>query len=163
MGKYKLFKDRLFIYICFLYLTGIIFGLFLFRKGAYEPNLGESSFFRTFCANYWYIFLMWLFGYSLAGLIFNSVIIFFRGFLFGFLLAVLIRISLKKLITILAVELIVFIPGFFLLGYFSLLSSRGQFYNMFSRIPAKINNKFYINIMLIVTAIIIIYSLIIII
>ena len=163
MSKYKLTKDRLFIYICCLYLVGIFFGIFLFRKVNYELNLTEANFFKMFCANYWYLFLMWLFGFSAIGLVFNSFIIFFRGFLLGTLISVLVRLSFKDMAIILALEIIVFIPVFFMLSYFSLNVARRQLYNFFSPIPSKINNKLYVNIMILVTIAIAIYCVIIVI
>src|SRR5690554_5290034 len=95
MSKYKLIKNRLFVYICCLYSIGIIFGVFVFRNNDYHLDLTEANFFKVFFANYWYLFLMWLFGFSAIGLFFNSIIIFFRGFLFGVLLTVLIRLSFR--------------------------------------------------------------------
>ncbi|MCK9537401.1 MAG: stage II sporulation protein M [Bacilli bacterium] len=163
MSKYKLTKDRLFVYICCLYLVGIFFGIFLFRKNNYELNFAESNFFKMFCANYWYLFLMWLFGFSAIGLFFNSFIIFFRGFLLGALITVLVRLNLKETAIMLALEIIVFIPVFFTLSYFSLTAARRQLYNFFSPLPSKLNNKVYLNIMILVTIAIVIYCLIIVI
>ncbi|MDI9507707.1 MAG: stage II sporulation protein M [Bacillota bacterium] len=162
MGKYKLTKDRLFVYICSLYVCGILFGVFLFRAPG-EQNFGEAKFIPVFCANYWYVFLMWLFGFSVIGLFFNSLIIFFRGFLFGALLAVLIKTSFKDLAVLTALEIIVFIPAFFTLGYFSLASARKQFYNLFAPFTGTLDNKIYLNVMIVVTVVIVIYSLVIVI
>ena len=80
MGKYKLSKNRLFIYICTLYLIALFFGLFFMKPNNYLLSTIKPNFLKVFCANYWYIFLMWLFGFSIIGSLFITLIIFFRGF-----------------------------------------------------------------------------------
>lgn len=163
MGKYKLTKNRLFIYICTLYLIALFFGLFFIKTINYQSSTLKPNFIKVFCANYWYIFLMWLFGFSIIGSLFITLIIFFRGFIFGILLKFLITNSLKKLFLILAIEVILFIPSFFTLAYFSLGLSWNLMKNLLTNSNQQINTNRYLNIMIIETIIIVIYSLIIII
>ncbi|HHZ18378.1 MAG TPA: hypothetical protein GX390_03730 [Acholeplasmataceae bacterium] len=162
MGKYKLGKDRLFVYICSLYASGVLFGVFMF-KGPGALEFGEAQFIPVFFANYWYIFLMWIFGFSAIGLFFNSLIVFFRGFLFGALLTVLVKTGFRDLLVMTALELIIFIPAFFTLGYCSLASARRQFYNMFASIPLNAGGRGYLNVMIAVTVLIALYALVIVI
>lgn len=163
MGKYKLSKNRLFIYICTLYLIALFFGLFFMKPNNYLLSTIKPNFLKVFCANYWYIFLMWLFGFSIIGSLFITLIIFFRGFIFGLLLRLLIKNSLKKLFLILTIELILFIPSFFSLAYFSLGLSWNLLKNLLTNSNQRINTNRYLNIMIIETIVIVVYSLIIII
>lgn len=154
MKKSGLAKDRLFIYICSLYAIGIIFGIILIGREQITVKPG-ANFISVFASNYWYLFLMWLFGFSVIGLIFNSLIIFFRGFLFGAILSIMFPTSLKHLVFLLLLEIILFLPAFFILSYVSLTYSR-HFWG-----EKCVNPKIYLNIFLIITIIIIIYSIII--
>jgi hypothetical protein len=156
MRRSGLAKDRLFIYICSLYVTGMIFGIILLAGERVTVNSGQN-FIAVFAANYWYLFLMWLFGFSVVGIFFNSLIIFFRGFLFGALSAILFPASLKHLVFLLLLEVLLFLPSFITLSYASLTFSL----NLWGNRQQKMNSNFYLNIFLIVTIIIIIYSIII--
>ncbi|HHX80952.1 MAG TPA: hypothetical protein GX692_07810 [Acholeplasmataceae bacterium] len=159
MKKFRLAKDRIFIYTISLYFAGLVFGIFLIR-GVSLPHSSNRNFLEVFAANYWYIFLIWLMGFSLIGLIFSSLIIFFRGFLFGALLAVLFPDAFRQLVFLLLLEIVLFLPAFLLVSYFSLALSLRSFMNLFSY--QNLNLKVYFNIMIIATIIIVIYSIIII-
>ncbi|NLM32369.1 MAG: hypothetical protein GX204_06480, partial [Acholeplasmataceae bacterium] len=73
------------------------------------------------------------------------------------------KTSFKDLAVLTALEIIVFIPAFFTLGYFSLASARRQFYNLFAPFTGTLDNKIYLNVMIVVTVLIVIYSLVIVI
>ncbi len=158
MNKFRPAKDRIFIYITSLYLVGLIFGLFIFPDQKYTPETGKN-FLEVFTTNYWYIFLIWILGFSLTGLLFTSLIIFFRGFLFGALLTLFFPEEIKHLLFLLLLELVLFLPAFLLVCYFSLGLSLRSLTNLFSY--QNLNFKIYLNIILITTIIIIIYSIII--
>lgn len=158
MKKLRLAKDRVFIYSICLYLVGLVFGIFLIR-GQKLPQSTSRNFLEVFAANYWYIFLIWLMGFSVTGLFFTSLLIFFRGFLFGALLTVLFPDAFRQLVFLTLLEVVLFLPAFLLVSYFSLALSLRSFINLFSY--QNLNLKVYFNIMIIVTIIIVIYSIII--
>ncbi len=151
----RLSRDRLFIYISTLYLVGLVFGIIMLARVRLTLNPGEK-FIKVFTANYWYLFLMWIFGFSILGLFFNTMIIFFRGFLFGACLSLLFFSSFKYLVFLTVLEFLLFIPVFFTLAYFSLTFSRYSSTSSF-----HFNRRYYLGVFLIVTIIIIIYSVII--
>lgn len=151
----RLSRDRLFIYISTLYLVGLVFGIIMLARVRLTLNPGEK-FIKVFTANYWYLFLMWIFGFSILGLFFNTMIIFFRGFLFGACLSLLFFSSFKYLVFLTVLEFLLFIPVFFTLAYFSLTFSRYSSTSSFN-----LNRRYYLGVFLIVTIIIIIYSVII--
>lgn len=162
MRKYKLLQNRLFIYICTLYIIGLFCGIFLFKGNKILLNSEETSFIKVFFYNYWYILLMWLFGLSAVGIIFNTIIVFFRGFLFGVLIIVLIPNDLKLLGIYCLVEIILFIPTFFTLSYISLYTSLNMFYNILGKYHSKtIQMNKYLNFFFIITLLIILYSVLI--
>lgn len=158
MKKFRPAKDRIFIYTVVLYLVGLVFGVFLIRGEKLPPTSGRN-FLEIFAANYWYVFLIWILGFSLTGLLFTSVLIFFRGFLFGALISLLLPDSFRQFTFMLLLEIVLFLPAFLLVSYFSLALSLRSLFNLFSY--QNLNLRVYLNIMIIATIIIIIYSIII--
>ena len=152
--------NRILAYTVVLYLVGLAFGMVLLRNQQLPPG-SRRNFLEVFAANYWHIFLIWLLGFSLTGLLFTSVLIFFRGFLFGALMALLISFNLQRLFFLLLLETALFLPAFFPVSCFSLALSMRSFLSLFSY--QNFNLKFYLNIMIIATIFIVIYSIIIVI
>lgn len=109
-----------------VYLVGIVSALFLIKPTTTVINNFDASFWgviKTFCLNYWYFFIMWALGLSLLGFIINIFIIYFRGFIYGILVVTLIKTNFKYLIAITLLEIILFIPIFFAVSYFSIMIS----------------------------------------
>lgn len=158
--KYALVHNRLFLYILGLYLAGFLFGAVLLRGAGITPTAG-NNFLSVFCTNYWYFFLIWIFGYSVIGLFFTSLIVFFRGFLFGALMALLIGYDFGRAGLMILTELFLMIPVLFLLSYVSLAFSYSQLLALFQGWQPGVSLKFYNNVMLLTSAVVLIYSIII--
>ena len=115
-----------------VYLVGIVSAFFLVKPTSIVLNDFDASFFgviKTFCLNYWYIFLMWALGLSLLGFIINIFIVYFRGFVYGVLVVCLIKSNIKYLLAITLIEIILFLPIFMAISYFSIMMSFNYFRN----------------------------------
>jgi hypothetical protein len=75
------------------------------------------------------------------------------------LLTVLFPDAFRQLVFLTLLEVVLFLPAFLLVSYFSLALSLRSFINLFSY--QNLNLKVYFNIMIIATIIIVIYSIII--
>lgn len=158
MQKNKLFKNRLFIYICTLYFIGLIFGIILI-KSKYLINYTHKNFLTIFFSNFWYIFLIWIFGFTMISHFFTTIIVFFRGFLFGFLIKILLFDNFKRLLYLLLLEIVIAIPILFIVAYISILISNQQFKILIKNYSNTINYNKYINFMFVVIIGILVYSL----
>lgn len=155
----QLFQNRMLVYVFSLYVVGLLFGLFLMRGKTYQLTFSSTSFISVFCSNYWYIFLLWLFGFSFVGLFFSSIIVFFRGFLFGTMVTILITNNTNQLGLLTILEILIFVPTFITLSYYSLSLSWNQLVLMFQNHSKTMNLKYYSNLMIIVTILIVFYSI----
>jgi uncharacterized membrane protein SpoIIM required for sporulation len=151
-------EKRVFVFVSAVYLAGTAFGMFLMRKQE-VPQAAGGNFLGVFCTNYWHVFLIWILGFSLAGLLFSTILVFFRGFLFGALLSILFPGDLNRLFFLLLMEIALFLPAFFLVSSHSLELSLKALFSLFSH--QNYDLKTYLNIMLIATAFIAVYSIII--
>jgi len=142
--------------IATIYLFGIFSSIILVRPGKINFSNDGLTFFgviQTFCLNYWYIFIMWIMGLSMIGFIFNLFITYFRGFIYGTLVVYLIRINFSYFILITLLDLVVFIPMFFIMSYYSVLLS----YNIYRRNQYQIAS--YEKLLIISIVVIFVYSL----
>lgn len=122
----KLGNDRLFLIIISIYICGIVSSFLIVTPEIVtisEKNVNIWGIIQTFTLNYWYILLMWIFGLSIAGVIFNIFIVFFRGFLYGNLIVFIIKINTSYLLVISLIEIIIFVPMFIILAYRSIMLS----------------------------------------
>lgn len=149
-----------------LYLVGLLFGLFIQKHpivtNAHQTKQPIKVFFNIFCLHYWYIFIIWLMGLCSIGFLIDVLITFFRGLIFGVLIATLIKTSFKLFIIMIILEGVIFLPAFIYLLYLSFILSLSNFLNLFSnkRIYLQFDMKNYINSMLFITTILAIYSII---
>ena len=115
-----------------VYLVGIISAFFLVKPTTIVLNTKDATFFgviKTFCLNYWYVFVMWALGLSLLGFIINIFIVYFRGFIYGVLIVCLIKTNIKYLLAITLLEIIFFLPIFLAISYFSIMLSFNNYGN----------------------------------
>lgn len=161
MQKYKLLQNRLFVYLLCLYIMGLIFGILLINPGTYNLNNPDKNYFVIFFSNYWYIFLIWIFGFTFLGFLVDTIIVFFRAFVFGILVRMLITNDFSSFLIMFLLELFIFFPVLIFISYVSLMMSKENLKIIFNNYTNTININKYINLMLIVTVIIAIYSLII--
>lgn len=149
-------KNRGLTIIITIYFVGVL-SAFLFVKPTTLTLLNHDISFwgviKTFCLNYWYIFVMWVLGLSLLGVFINIFIIYFRGFIYGVLVVHLIKTNLKYLLAITIVEMILFLPMFLVLSYFSVMMSYHYYKNI------NIKNVNYQKLNLVAIVIILIYSI----
>lgn len=153
MGKKK--NNRGLQIIATLYIIGIISSFIIVSPGTIQiTNDGVTvlGIIKTFCLNYWYIFIMWVLGLSIIGFIFNLFVIFFRGFVYGVLVIYLIRNNFTYFFAITILDLILFLPLFFTMSYHSIITSYATYKKN------HIKNDFYFKLMLISVVLIFIYS-----
>lgn len=139
-----------------LYITGIIASFIITSPGIIAINdksVTVIGILKTFFLNYWYIFIMWIMGLSIIGFIFNLFIIFFRGFIYGVLIIYLIKVNFTYLLVVTILDLLLFIPLFFTLSYYSIIIS----YSTYKK--NHIKPEFYNKLMLISIIVIFIYSI----
>lgn len=149
-------NNRILTMILTIYLVGIISSFILVRPTKLNISSSEItiiSIVKTFCLNYWYIFIVWILGLSLIGFIINIFIVYFRGFVFGLLILFLIKTNLKYLLVISVIEIILFIPIFIFLSYSSIVIS----FSSFRKVKIPLQN--YDKILVIATILIFIYSI----
>lgn len=160
MLKHKLLQNRLVVYLFCLYLIGLLFGIFLINPN-YNYNSSEKNFSTIFFSNYWYIFLIWIFGFSIIGFVSTTLIVFFRGFLFGALVRILVINNFKTFVLMLFLEVLFIIPVLIITAYISLNLSKENLKIILKTYSNNISINKYINLMLVVTVVIVVYSLII--
>ena len=160
MPKHKLLQNRTFVFLLCLYVVGFIFGLFI-NTGSYIYDDSNKNFWTIFFANYWYIFLIWALGFSFIGFISTTIIVFFRAFVFGILTKLLIINDFRSFIIILILEIIIFFPALSIISLFSFKMSKEGFKIFYGDYNDSMFVKNYINLMLIITVVIAVYSLII--
>lgn len=151
MGK----NNRSLTIIITVYIVGIISAFLLVKPTPLEISHNDADLIRvikTFGLNYWYIFVMWALGLSILGFIINIFIVYFRGFIYGVLIINLLKVNLKYLIAITLLELIIFLPIFLAVSYFSIMLS----YNYYHQKNFNIINYQKLNIIAIIM--ILIYS-----
>ena len=149
-------SNRIITIILSIYIVGIISSFFLVKPTVLgQSNEGITAFriIKTFSANYWYLFVMWILGLSAIGFFINLFIVYFRGFLYGVLIINLLKVNLTHLVVITVLEIIIFLPLFIYLAYTSFLIS-------FSSVMGTKNNiKKYDKLLIIITAVTFIYSI----
>jgi hypothetical protein len=109
-----------------IYISGIISSFIIVSPATISlDNKGITiwGIMQTFSLNYWYIILIWLFGLSMIGYLFTLFIIYFRGFTFGILILFLGKINFSYLLLLSLVEIVIFIPMFFVLTYQAIMIS----------------------------------------
>ena len=139
-----------------VYLMGILSSIILVRPEVIKISDNSITFLgviKTFCLNYWYIFIMWIMGLTIIGFIFNFFIVYFRGFIYGTLLIYLIKINFSYLVLLTLLDLIVFIPLFIILSYYSINLS----YSTYKKINIRLES--YHKLMYISIIVILVYSL----
>ena len=149
-------NNRLLTIIISVYVAGIFSAFLLVKPTTISLSSGGVSIWgiiQTFSLNYWYVFLIWLFGMSIIGYALNIFIIYFRGFIYGLLIIFLIKINFSYLLLVSLVEIVIFIPVFFVLSYQSIMLSYSRSSN--NRITINGYNK----LLLVVTIVIFIYSI----
>jgi len=149
-------NNRLLTIIISVYVAGIFSAFLLVKPTIISLSSGGVSIWgiiQTFSLNYWYVFLIWLFGMSIIGYALNIFIIYFRGFIYGLLIIFLIKINFSYLLLVSLVEIVIFIPVFFVLSYQSIMLSYSRSSN--NRITINGYNK----LLLVVTIVIFIYSI----
>lgn len=161
MLKNNLFKNRLFVYLLSLYLVGIIFGIIFVKTNDYVFNNQTKNYMKIFLSNYWYLFVIWLFGFSFLGYIVTSSIVFFRALVFGILVKLLIVSNFGLFIILLLLEILIFFPTLIFLAYISLSLSKENFKIYIGGFSNTFNLSKYINLMLVITVICALYSLLI--
>ncbi len=161
MLKNNLFKNRLFVYLLSLYLVGIIFGIIFVKTNDYVFNNQAKNYMKIFLSNYWYLFVIWLFGFSFLGYIVTSSIVFFRALVFGILVKLLIVSNFGLFIILLLLEILIFFPTLIFLAYISLSLSKENFKIYIGGFSNTFNLSKYINLMLVITVICALYSLLI--
>lgn len=161
MLKNNLFKNRLFVYLLSLYLVGIIFGIIFVKTNDYVFNNQAKNYMKIFLSNYWYLFVIWLFGFSFLGYIVTSSIVFFRALVFGILVKLLIVSNFGLFIILLLLEILIFFPTLIFLAYVSLSLSKENFKIYIGGFSNTFNLSKYINLMLVITVICALYSLLI--
>lgn len=161
MLKNNLFKNRLFVYLLSLYLVGIIFGIIFVKTNDYVFNNQAKNYMKIFLSNYWYLFVIWLFGFSFLGYIVTSSIVFFRALVFGILIKLLIVSNFGLFIILLLLEILIFFPTLIFLAYISLSLSKENFKIYIGGFSNTFNLSKYINLMLVITVICALYSLLI--
>ena len=161
MNRQNLLKNRLLVYLISLYTIGLVFGLFIRNNASYSTSSENKNFFSIFFSNYWYIFLIWLFGFSIIGYLISSMIVFVRGFIFGILIRILIVNNFSIFMVIFVLELLLALPVLIVIAYVSLNYSKDNFKILFNNYSNSVNINKYINLMLIATIIIVVYSLLI--
>lgn len=127
--------------IAIIYLTGIFSSIILVKPGIIKISNNGITFvgiIKTFCLNYWYIFVMWIMGLTIIGYIINLFIVYFRGFIYGTLIVYLIKINFSYLILISLLDLIVFLPLFFSLSYSSVIIS----YSIYKKNHPRLDNYY---------------------
>jgi len=159
--KNNLFKNRLFVYLLSLYLVGIIFGIIFVKTNDYVFNNQAKNYMKIFLSNYWYLFVIWLFGFSFLGYIVTSSIVFFRALVFGILVKLLIVSNFGLFIILLLLEILIFFPTLIFLAYISLSLSKENFKIYIGGFSNTFNLSKYINLMLVITVICALYSLLI--
>lgn len=153
----KITNNRLLMIIITVYLSGIVCSFIFITPDAIKINQSNVNLWgiiQTFCLNFWYILIIWFFGLSIFGYLFNTFIVFFRGFIYGNLIVHLIRINFGYLSLISLVELLIFLPTFLYLSYQSIMLS----YSKGS--SNRFNLENYYKLLYIVTIVIFIYSII---
>lgn len=160
MPKPKILRNRLLVYLFSLYLVGFVFGV-ITNPGSYKYENSDKNFFIIFFSNYWYLFLIWIFGLSFLGYIVTTLIIFFRAFIFGVLVKVLVINNFHNFIILFILELLIFLPTLIVLSFISLRKVKDSLKVIIFSHSETINFESYLNLMLIVTGVIAIYSLII--
>lgn len=160
MDRRRLISDKLFIYLITIYFVGVILGVVLVNPKNLTINFEKKNYFSIFFSNYWYIFLIWIFGFSIISYITTTFILFFRAFIFGILIRTLIS-NFHQFILMIFIELVFALPILIFVSYISLSISKAQFGIITNKYSTPINYKKYINLMLIITALVVIYSLII--
>jgi len=161
-----LLNNQLITFLLAIYICGFIFGVFFKDKPiAVElenTNKTFSTFLNIFCMHYWYFFVIWLMGLCTIGFLINILINFFRSFVFAVVISTVIKVSFRVFILLIISEIIIFLPIFIYLLYLSTFLSISNFLNVFSkkRILVPFNTKNYLNIMLFITCMLIIYSII---
>ena len=148
MQKHKLLKNRLFVYLLSLYIVGIVFGIFI-NLGKFSLLNKDKNYFIIFFSNYWYIFLIWIFGFTFLGYIVDSLIVFFRAFVFGILIRALILNEFRSFIILFVLEILIFFPTLMLISYSSLMMSKENLKMTFRNHSSYYNINKYINLMLI--------------
>jgi len=161
MQRHKLIHNKYFIYLITLYLVGLIFGIILIKPSNVNYINSEKNFFTIFFSNYWYVFVIWLFGFSIIGLFTTTLIVFFRAFIFGGLLKVLAVNNFQQFALMLFIELVFAMPLLIIVSFISLNMSSVNIKISIYGNHDTINFNKYINLMIIITILIVIYSFII--
>lgn len=160
MQDHKLLQNRIFVYLISLYLIGLLFGVFMIKSQSINLENQNKNFYLILFSNYWYIFLIWIFGFSILGFITTTIIVFTRALIFGIMIRGLIIISFKSFLILLILEIIFIFPIIIIISYYSLKMS---IENLKLTVTGYSSNNYlnkYLNLMLIATVIMIIYSLI---
>ena len=86
-------------------------------------------FFNYFTYNFWYLFIVWIIGLFPIGFIFNYLIIFIKGIIYGITISIFLKSdgipSIINIIKIYYQELLFIIPCFIYLSYQSIVFSYG--------------------------------------
>lgn len=149
-------KNRGLTIIITIYFVGIFSAFILVKPTKIVLKDYDISFFgviKTFCLNYWYIFVMWVLGLSLLGILINIFIVYFRGFIYGVLVVSLIKTNIKYLLAITILELTLFLPMFLTVSFFSIMMS----YNCYKHVNFRMINYQKLNLVAII--IVLIYSI----
>jgi len=161
MHKQKLILNKPLAYLITIYFVGLIFGIILAKPSNLNINFSNKNYFVIFFSNYWYLFLIWIFGFSIISYFTTSLIVFFRAFIFGILLRVLFLSNFNKFMLMVFIELVFAFPLLIFTSYISISLSKINFQSIFHKNLETINYNRYINLMFLITIIVVIYSLII--
>jgi len=131
------------------------------KTNDYVFNNQTKNYMKIFLSNYWYLFVIWLFGFSFLGYIVTSSIVFFRALVFGILVKLLIVSNFGLFIILLLLEILIFFPTLIFLAYISLSLSKENFKIYIGGFSNTFNLSKYINLMLVITVICALYSLLI--
>lgn len=158
----KIFENKLFLFIMIIYLLGFLVGISFHTKIDLNTiDFKSISFLQIFFSNYWYLFVIWLLGMSIIGLICIPFILFFRGLVHGVYISLLFKMGWKIFFLYFFTDLIFISTSLLILSYFSYRLSIIHLSELTNHSKNYFNLKQYINLMVYIIIILVIYSIII--
>lgn len=140
-------------------LTGFFATAYLEKQNVSVSNSTNSMvkiFINSFTINYWYFFLLWLFGLMSFGFVLSYFTIFIKGFMVGVLMGVLTKngaiYGVGSFVRYAFGDIIILIPSFIYLSYQSVMFSFKK--DLYGNDKGK-----YLRILLLTTLAIVFYSI----
>lgn len=137
-------KRRLTIIIT-VYITGILSALILTSTYAItvpSKDFEFIHFLKYFCRHFWYLFVIWIVGFSKIGKIFVYFVLYFKGLSIGVLIKNLITLNFRLFFAIFTIDLLLILPILIVLANASLNFS--EIKNQSTFMTKKYENWLYI-------------------